>query len=69
MPLLRQDATLHMEWCLDCHRHPQRYLREPEDVFSVSWKPPADQLERGQKLMKKYGIHPQRLTDCSVCHR
>ena len=24
MPLTSQVATLHMEWCLDCHRHPQR---------------------------------------------
>jgi hypothetical protein len=69
MPLLRQEATLHMEWCLDCHRHPQRYLREREDVFSVTWTPPPDQLERGRELMKEYDIHPKRLTDCSICHR
>jgi hypothetical protein len=22
MPLMRRQHTLHMEWCLDCHRHP-----------------------------------------------
>src|SRR5262245_19254164 len=27
MPLTYQVPSLLMEWCLDCHRHPQRHLR------------------------------------------
>lgn len=70
MPLTTQVATLHMEWCLDCHREPERYLRPPEQVFSMTWTPAdegKDQLTLGRELMKEHGI--QRRTSCSVCHR
>jgi hypothetical protein len=56
-----------MEWCLDCHRQPEKYVRPREEVFSVAWTPPADQLEKGAQLVKAYGI--QTRTSCSTCHR
>ncbi len=67
MPLMWQAQSLQMEWCLDCHRHPERYVRPREQVFNMAWEPPADRLALGEKLVKEYKI--QRLTDCSVCHR
>jgi hypothetical protein len=33
MPLMRQASTLHMEWCLDCHRHPEHAVRSLDEVF------------------------------------
>jgi Cytochrome c7 and related cytochrome c len=67
MPLMWQYASLQMEWCLDCHRNPEKYVRPKEEVFSVSWQPPADQLTQGRDLVRKYGI--QTRTSCSTCHR
>jgi len=67
MPLMWQQASLQMEWCLDCHRHPENYVRPKDQVFSVSYRPPSDQVTMGLELMKKYNI--KRLTDCSTCHR
>ena len=67
MPLMWQYSSLQMEWCLDCHRAPERYVRPKEEVFSVSWQPPADQIEQGRALVKAYGI--QTRTSCSTCHR
>jgi hypothetical protein len=67
MPLTWREKTLHMSWCLDCHRHPERYVRPREEVFNMDWQPPEDQISLGKKLVKKYNI--QKLTDCSVCHR
>ena len=69
MPLMRAAAPLTMSWCLSCHRDVAAYLRPPSEIFSTSWKPPADQRERGRELMAQYHIHPDHLTDCSVCHR
>jgi hypothetical protein len=70
MPLIRRVATLYMQWCLDCHRSPERYLRPRERVFDVNWRPPPDQLARGAELRKAYGLRTTReLTDCSTCHR
>jgi hypothetical protein len=69
MPLMRQQAPLTMGWCLDCHRAPERYVRPRSEIFSTSWKPPADQEAQGKRLLAAYLAHPKNLTDCSVCHR
>ena len=70
MPLTRRVASLEMQWCLECHRAPERWLRPRERVFDMSWRPPADQLARGAALRAAYGIRSTReLTDCSTCHR
>ena len=67
MPLMWQENSLQMSWCLDCHRHPERFVRPKSEVFSVSWQPPANQVEMGRELVKEYSI--QSLTSCSTCHR
>ena len=67
MPLVRQENSLQMEWCLDCHRHPERYVRPRQEVFNMEYQPPADQVALGSKLVKEYKIHS--LTSCSTCHR
>ncbi|PYR43007.1 MAG: cytochrome C [Acidobacteria bacterium] len=69
MPLMMQDKSLQMEWCLDCHRNPERYVRPREAVFRVDYAPPStrDQLELGKRLVAEYQI--QKLTSCSTCHR
>ncbi len=67
MPLMWQHASLHMEWCLDCHRQPERYVRPKAEVFNVAWEPPADQLAKGRDLVREYRIKTR--TSCSTCHR
>ena len=67
MPLMWQDAPLQMDWCLDCHRHPEKNLRPRDQVFNVDYKPGGDQIALGRRLMQEYHVKPP--TDCSVCHR
>jgi hypothetical protein len=67
MPLTWRTQTLYMEWCLECHREPERYVRPREQVFNMDWEPPENQLAMGAELVKAY--HVRSLTDCSVCHR
>jgi hypothetical protein len=69
MALMRQQQPLTMQWCLACHRHPERYVRPRDKVFDMQWQAPRDQVERGRKLIVKYLIHTEHLTDCSTCHR
>jgi hypothetical protein len=66
MPLTRQTATLYMEWCLECHRAPERFVRPRDKVFDMAWQP-DDQIQQGRQLVKDYGIKSR--TDCSTCHR
>lgn len=67
MPLMWKEKTLQMEWCLECHRAPEKFVRPREEVFNYDWTPPVDQLTLGSELVDKYDI--QRLDNCSVCHR
>ena len=62
-----QASSLQMEWCLDCHRHPQNYVRPREAVFSMGYQPAEPQAVLGARLVKEYDI--QSLTSCSTCHR
>jgi hypothetical protein len=68
MPLMYQEASLQMEWCLDCHRNPEKYVRPKEDVFNAAYERPAGwTLDDGRRLVQQYDIHPR--TSCSTCHR
>ncbi len=70
MPLVRQAASLQMEWCLECHRQPERYLRPREEVFNMAYQAPADQNALGLELKQQYQIRSVAdLTSCSTCHR
>ena len=68
MPLVRKVNTLYMGWCLECHRDPAPYLRPRAAVFDPHWQR-SPGTPSGQQLMARYDIHPEALTDCSVCHR
>jgi len=70
MPFTYQVPSLLMEWCLDCHRNPEKHLRPREEIFNMNWEPPRDAIELGRKLASEYAIRDTNyLTTCSVCHR
>jgi hypothetical protein len=67
MPLMAQEQSLQMEWCLDCHRNPEQYVRPRSAIFSVDYQRPPNQAELGRRLVEEYQI--QKLTSCSTCHQ
>ncbi len=67
MPLTLQQNTLQMEWCLNCHRNPENYVRPREEVFTMGYQPREPQSLLGPKLIEQYGIRAN--TNCSTCHR
>ena len=67
MPLMKQQNSLQMEWCLNCHRNPEQFVRPRSEVFTMGYVPAVDQRELGPQLVAEYKI--QSLTNCSVCHR
>jgi Cytochrome c7 and related cytochrome c len=70
MPLLKRNASLQMQWCLDCHRNPAPNLRPPADVTNFRWKPENNSAEYFAKLAKEANVaDPRRLQSCSTCHR
>lgn len=73
MPLMWKVNSLNMEWCLECHRAPEKFVRPREEVFNMTWQPTDEhghvvsQVALGAQLVKAYDINPS--TDCSTCHR
>jgi hypothetical protein len=37
MPLMYQQNSLQMEWCLNCHRNPGVNLRPTSEIYNMSW--------------------------------
>ena len=68
MPLMFQAKSLQMEWCLDCHRDPSRYVRPLDQITTMGYVRPAS--VNGADLVRDYRIAGvAELTSCSVCHR
>jgi hypothetical protein len=70
MPLTWRENTLTMEWCLECHRDPARFVRPRDQIFAMHWRQSVTQSVLGPELVAQYRIAPpERLTNCSTCHR
>ena len=83
MPLMYQQESLQMEWCLGCHRAPEKNLRPRDQVFNMRYQQPTganpvivdghsytDQIDLGTDLVKKYNVRSVKdITTCSTCHR
>lgn len=67
MPLMAKSQSLYMEFCLDCHRNPERHVRPKNEVYNMSYTPPSNQDVLGRQLVAAYGI--RKRTDCVTCHR
>jgi hypothetical protein len=83
MPLMYQYASLQMEFCLDCHRNTEKYLRPREQVFNMRYERPStgepvivkgtaysDQETLGNALKQEYNVRSVKdITSCNTCHR
>jgi len=83
MPLMYNYASLQMEWCLNCHRAPEKNLRPRDQVFNMRYEEPSsakpimvdgktytDQMSLGRDLVTKYKLRTVAdITSCSTCHR
>jgi hypothetical protein len=83
MPLMYNYASLQMEWCLNCHRAPEKNLRPRDQVFNMRYQAPTvdspvivdgksfvDQDSLGLYLVKAYKLRSERdITSCNTCHR
>jgi hypothetical protein len=67
MPLIYQQNSLLMEWCIECHRNPQAYVRPRGEITTMGYRPAVAQSVLGPQLVKEYGINPP--LNCSTCHR
>src|SRR6266566_3144734 len=78
LPDVSQAQSLQMEWCLECHRKPENFVRPKEKVFDMEWRQrnsTKEEIRQGLDLVKNYRIQVPNenglnvLTSCSTCHR
>ena len=83
MPLMLAENTMQMEWCITCHRAPEKVLRPKEQVFNMRYEKPStdkpvtvngqkftDQVALGSYLKKQYHLRSEMdITSCNTCHR
>ena len=83
MPLMFNYNSLQMEWCIECHRAPEKNLRPRDQVFNMRYQQPTadlpviedgkaytDQLSLGKHLVEKYHLRTvMDITSCNTCHR
>src|SRR5579885_1482053 len=44
MPLMFNEQSLQMEWCIECHRGPENVLRPRDQVFNMRYQQPSTDL-------------------------
>jgi hypothetical protein len=70
MPAVYQENTLQMEWCLSCHRAPEKFIRPLSEITNTKWDVNTLSDEERLKLKEEYRIrNTDMLTSCSTCHR
>lgn len=66
--VISQVEPLSMGFCLECHRHPEKYILPIFTLPYPTGKPnPKNQDKTGQQLVSEWNVHPP--TNCSGCHR
>lgn len=71
MPLMRQEHSLEMKWCLECHRSPTKHLRPQQFLFEprpLNELIPEDEIHQVQLDVANAG-HVISRVDCYTCHR
>lgn len=73
MPGIHQVATLQMEWCLSCHREPEKFLRPKTEIYNPAWRAEnttSEEIALGKQLKIDYKVrNASMMTSCSTCHR
>lgn len=70
MDVVHQAKPLSMGFCLDCHRAPENFVRDPKLVTQLDWTHPEGvegQRRDGEKFVHDWNINPP--LSCSGCHR
>ena len=70
MPAVFQENTLQMEWCLACHREPEKFIRPKSEIYNMEWDGNDLTAEERLQLKTDYKIRSKEMmTSCSTCHR
>lgn len=69
MEVVEHAKSLSMDFCLECHRNPEKYIRPQEEVYNLDWERPTDsgELDEIHEFVHDWKVNPPQ--SCSGCHR
>lgn len=69
MDVVTQMKPMSMGFCLDCHRAPEKHVRERADIYNLDSKTifETQGIDAARKFVKDLNIKPPQ--SCSGCHR
>lgn len=73
-PINKMDEVYHakplsMSFCLDCHRNPADFLRDPQLVYNLDWQPQDPKAHKDAMLRAVHDWKIASSQNCSACHR
>ena len=69
MDEVQHAKPLSMSFCLDCHRNPADFLRDPKQVYNLDWQPENPQAHKDAMLQAVHDWKIASSQNCSACHR
>jgi hypothetical protein len=68
MEEIRHEKSFTMNFCLDCHRNPEQFIRPVDKVFDLSWSSSdPDWAKQAEAFVHDWKVMPPE--SCSGCHR
>ena len=69
MEVVEHAEPLSMAFCLECHRNPEKYVRDPSTVYDLDWEPKDHDefLRQAHARVIDWNVNPPQ--SCSGCHR
>lgn len=56
MPQVWQAKTMTMRWCLECHQNPGPNLRPLDQITTMGWEPPLDEIQIDTEARELLGM-------------
>jgi hypothetical protein len=66
MPLMYQENTLQMEWCLNCHRSPGKNLRPTSEIYNMAWTGASADKPVWCGVLGNLGLPTAQQVDCTT---
>ena len=63
MEVVYQHEPQSMDWCLTCHRNPEKALRPVQEVTNLNWKPDQENGESIPEAQERIGPGRERARD------
>jgi len=66
MPLMYQESSLQMEWCLNCHRNAVKNIRPTSEIYNMAWTGASEDKPVWCGNTSKSGVPTAQQVSCTT---